>query len=372
MLVNRRANRQEVSGNNLSHRPLRSGAGTIASELASPTNESNPEESELGSVNERLASGEKPDPDSIVQVLGNDSDPIESEADWDGELVASEDEKQPGSLYTPVELHPREQDIYQGADGNGGFKFAANLTHRNAKYQRIIDKDYPLKERYLAALMLTEACSDIRRGKVYYVPMKIELGINSPRISNEDRATATRIYHRVPKLVYEPCEWGDEDVQTWKDMNHGVRLALLNSRAGWVKRSDLVLPIDLVWEDEEKRTTRLNAYLERSHLEPQPHPAGATLAITPKAYLGWHNELSKNATDRGFVKSGWEDSAGAFLTADDKTLEGFKMDNAKEVVQKLRGMYFEGRPRSVIRFQEAIDGIIDFHKTLGKHIKATK
>lgn len=256
MLVNRRANRQEVSGNNLSHRPLRSGAGTIASELASPTNESNPEESELGSVNERLASGEKPDPDSIVQVLGNDSDPIESEADWDGELVASEDEKQPGSLYTPVELHPREQDIYQGADGNGGFKFAANLTHRNAKYQRIIDKDYPLKERYLAALMLTEACSDIRRGKVcnilgyysmqllierpqvYYVPMKIELGINSPRISNEDRATATRIYHRVPKLVYEPCEWGDEDVQTWKDMNHGGMLLYRVQGALWMLCAD--------------------------------------------------------------------------------------------------------------------------------------
>ncbi|CAO1601275.1 hypothetical protein XANCAGTX0491_004941 [Xanthoria calcicola] len=372
MSVNREANRPAILQYNSSHRPLRNAAGTIATEVASPTTKTNPEEGEPPLIIERPASEEKLDPDNIVQVLGNDGNPVEGESDSEGELAGSEDESQRDSLYTPVGLYPREQDIYQGVDGTGGFKFAANLTHRNAKYSRVIDTNYPLRERYLAALFLTEACRDIRQGKVFYVPMKIELGINSPKISSTDRATATAMYHRIPKLVYEPYEWGDEDVQTWKDMGHGVRLALLNSRAGWVKRGDLVLPIDLVWEDDEKCATRLNAYLERPKSDPKPHPAGATLAITPKAYLGWHDDLSKKHTRAGFVKTGWEDGAGAFLTANDNTLRGFQMGNAKEVVHKLRDMYFEGRPRSVIRFQEAINVIIEFHNTLGRHIKARR
>lgn len=164
MSVNREANRPAISQYNSSHRPLRNAAGTIATEVASPTTKTNHEEGEPPSIMERPGCGEKLDPDNIVQVLGNDGN--EGESDSDGELAGSEDESQRGSLYTPVGLYPREQDIYQGVDGTGGFKFAANLTHRNAKYSRIIDIDYPLRERYLAALFLTEACRDIRQGKV--------------------------------------------------------------------------------------------------------------------------------------------------------------------------------------------------------------
>ncbi|KAI4239794.1 MAG: hypothetical protein LQ349_000102 [Xanthoria aureola] len=204
MSVNREANRPAILQYNLSHRPLRNAAGTIATEVASPTTKPNPEEGEPPSIMERPASEEKLDPDNIVQLLGNDGNPVDGKLDSDGELAGSEDEIQLSSLYTT--------DIYQVVDGTGGFKFAASLTQRNAKYSRIIDRGYPLRERYLAALFLTEACRDIRQENVFYVPMKIELGINSPKISSTDRATATAMYHRIPKLVYEPSEWGDENV----------------------------------------------------------------------------------------------------------------------------------------------------------------
>ncbi|KAL8865973.1 MAG: hypothetical protein Q9198_009087 [Flavoplaca austrocitrina] len=123
--------------------------------------------------------------------------------------------------------------------------------------------------------------------------------------------------------------------------------------------------MDLVWEDEEKSTIRLNAYNETQ-------PTRATLVIAPKAYLGWHDELGEKPIGKGFVEKGFADGKGAFLVANDKILDKFKKANAQEVVQRLREMYFEGRPGSLIKLQEAIDGVVEFHNLLAKRLKPPK
>lgn len=121
-------------------------------------------------------------------------------------------------------------------------------------------------------------------------------------------------------------------------MKHKDRLVMLNARAGTMPRATVILPIELIWEDEEKATIRLNAYNETT-------PNRATLIIVPKAYLGWQGDLQKDNYSREYAQKGFTDGAGAYTIAND--LEAYRVKNAEAIVTGLRKMYFEGRPGSL-------------------------
>ncbi|KAL8865974.1 MAG: hypothetical protein Q9198_009088 [Flavoplaca austrocitrina] len=151
----------------------------------------------------------------VDRILNHTESDSESEADSDGEPMKTERGRLPGSLYTPVGLYRHNMRIYQGVDDDGRFKFAANITTSAANTNDAV------RERYMASLALTEACLGIRMGKISYFPMPTEMPPNRPAVSPSDRATAAGMYHRLPKLVYEPFEWGPEDVDLWQETNHG-------------------------------------------------------------------------------------------------------------------------------------------------------
>ena len=93
--------------------------------------------------------------------------------------------------------------------------------------------------------------------------------VNS-KLTASIRLKNSTLLHRYPKLAYVPFNWGTENVKGWMKMKHeGTtaylaeifliltlrtldRLVMLNARAGTMPRATVVLPVELVWEDEEK------------------------------------------------------------------------------------------------------------------------
>lgn len=83
-------------------------------------------------------------------------------------------------------------------------------------------------------------------------------------------------FHQLPKLVYVSFSRRDEDQEDWRTTNHhgkyllidGIsdpdeidvlmneqyadRFTMLNARAGGIPRKDVVMPIDLIYDDIEK------------------------------------------------------------------------------------------------------------------------
>ena len=59
--------------------------------------------------------------------------------------------------------------------------------------------------------------------------------------------------------------------------------------------------------------------------------------------------------------SNMEDGKGAWFVANNKTLESYRQRSAEDVVRKLWAMYFEGEPRSLVRFERVLRGVIKFH-----------
>ncbi|KAL8837175.1 MAG: hypothetical protein Q9170_002636 [Blastenia crenularia] len=72
------------------------------------------------------------------------------------------DELEKAGFYRLLSRVKPEEPIYLGEDAEGRLKFAMNLSNHRAVTQ---NNQYPLAERYLAALALTEVCCGERRGK---------------------------------------------------------------------------------------------------------------------------------------------------------------------------------------------------------------
>ncbi|KAL8645237.1 MAG: hypothetical protein Q9226_007389 [Calogaya cf. arnoldii] len=259
------------------------------------------------------------------------------------------------TVYTEIQDYPREKPIYIGEHPDGSLQFAVDITARNTKDP--ITTNHLLQERYIVSLAMTEACCKIRQGKVYWYPNYDAIPRINAKHKEPIRTMNSTLFHRLPKLVYIPIKWGEEDAKSWLSMSHEDRLIMLNARGGTIPRVTNLMPIDLVWEDEEKTEVWLNAYNETT-------PNRATLAIVPKAYLGWHGDLSEGNEGRVYAKKGVTDGAGAFTVANNTTLEQYRVEGADAIVQGLLKMYYEGKPKSLCSLQYLIDGSIGLHHRL--------
>ena len=87
----------------------------------------------------------------------------------------------------------------------------------------------------------------------------------------------------------------------------------------------------------------------------------ATLAIVPKAYVGWITQFLKDTKRFEFTYQGFHDGE-AYHTTNHKILvkNGCAKARAEEVVTELWDMAFAGKERSVIEFEDLLRAIIDF------------
>lgn len=136
-------------------------------------------------------------------------------------------------------------------------------------------------------------------------------------------------------------------------------------------RKDCVMPIDLAYQITEDVSTI------RPHLDPAliftqedvrlngyngaDTGTKALLAITPKAYLGWCTELQDKPDEFTFARSSMEDGQGAWFVANLETLRKYQQGSAEAVLDRLWDMYFEGEPRSLVKFEDILRGVIEFH-----------
>ena len=77
--------------------------------------------------------------------------------------------------------------------------------------------------------------------------------------------------------------------------------------------------------------------------------------------MGWCTQLQGLSPQINFVEKGWADGAGAFVAATHTTLKGYQVRKEDELVQRLYEMYFEGEPRSLVKFEDIIAGVIEYH-----------
>ena len=187
--------------------------------------------------------------------------------------------------------------IYLGETSDGGLMFRDGLSRYNKK----------IAAKCVVALGLTEVCCEIGKGKVcqdisfseagaeqrlkiFYVSMVEDLsGPVVNELTGNAKKKAIYTFFRLPKLIYVPFIWTEEDRQIWKAMthagreflilihqqgnpkaksaladihNHVDRLLLLNARSGAVPLMQEVLPLDLIFDPEEKVSRSTNVHLE--------------------------------------------------------------------------------------------------------------
>ena len=136
-------------------------------------------------------------------------------------------------------------------------------------------------------------------------------------------------------------------------------------------RKDCVMPVDLAYQiTEDVSTTR--PYMDPALIFPQEDVrlngyngadtgTKALLAITPKAYLGWCTELQDKPDGFTFARSSMEDGKGAWFEANHETLRMYQQDSVEAVLDRLWDMYYEGEPRSLVKFEHILLGLIEFH-----------
>ena len=133
--------------------------------------------------------------------------------------------------------------------------------------------------------------------EVFYFPMPPRIMWRS-RVAGPDQEANACIYHRLPKLIYVPFAWGDEDQNIWREMKHqgtstscrsrervlrlaaltphlstvryggpslttlrADRLQLLNARAGGISPEECVMPVDLIYGPYDQVGLQLRPHL---------------------------------------------------------------------------------------------------------------
>ena len=87
----------------------------------------------------------------------------------------------------------------------------------------------------------------------------------------------------------------------------------------------------------------------------------ATLAIVPKAYVGWITQFQKDAKRFEFTGQGFDDGQARHITDHEILVRnGCAKSNAEEVVTELWKMVFAGKGRSLIKFEDLLRAIIGF------------
>ncbi|KAL8834530.1 MAG: hypothetical protein Q9170_003712 [Blastenia crenularia] len=220
---------------------------------------------------------------------------------------------------------PPTQVIDEGIDDEGGLKFCSNWLLKGPQ-----GTWWKPDDNFIVALALTEACCKFGKGKVYWVPMAYGY---APEFNVVD--TAFLFAHsQAPKLLYEPCRWGEDEKSDWENMSHSDRLAHCNGWIGLIPGLMPVMPIELTYNTVERANIRFKA---RNNEE-----AGATanLIIAPKAYLGWSNQLKEGAqlvgaTSSSLVSPQWWEGDSDHLESNHRRKDSL------DVVRGLWDMYFE-------------------------------
>ena len=90
----------------------------------------------------------------------------------------------------------------------------------------------------------------------------------------------------------------------------------------------------------------------------------ALLAIIPGAYVGWARQFRQDRQAFAFGREGFEDGKGAFWVGDVAALKNAdcRVDDAEAVITRLWDMYFEGEERSLVRFEDVVEGLMELHK----------
>lgn len=81
----------------------------------------------------------------------------------------------------------------------------------------------------------------------------------------------------------------------------------------------------------------------------------------PKVYLGWCTELQEKAQRFELIASTMEDGKGAWFVANNETLEKYRRDSAEDIVRELWIMYSKREPRSLVKFEDILKAVIEFH-----------
>ena len=68
--------------------------------------------------------------------------------------------------------------------------------------------------------------TDNEIGKIYYFPMPQQDQLDST-LSASNRKELVWSFHQLPKLVYVPLVWGEEDKVDWRMMKHSSKKASL-------------------------------------------------------------------------------------------------------------------------------------------------
>ena len=82
----------------------------------------------------------------------------------------------------------------------------------------------------------------------------------------------------------------------------------------------------------------------------------------PKAYIGWCEDLQKHAPKLEFAEDTMQDGHGAWFVAKHEVIERYRERKVDDLVQRLWDMYFMQKPRSLMRFEDVLRGVIQFRK----------
>ncbi|KAL8837176.1 MAG: hypothetical protein Q9170_002637 [Blastenia crenularia] len=156
-------------------------------------------------------------------------------------------------------------------------------------------------------------------------------------------------FNRAPSVVEYPS--GPGPAQSTRD---ACRSGMGGPRDGEIRSNGYGMVIFLI---RRQTYIRFNAYNENN-------PGRATLALVPKAYVGWHRQFSEKCALRGFQRYSWGDAMGAHLAVSPAKLKEWRAPNAKTIVQRFWEMYFEGEPRSLVKLQDLIDGVSKMERQL--------
>ncbi|KAL8784827.1 MAG: hypothetical protein Q9213_003731 [Squamulea squamosa] len=242
--------------------------------------------------------------------------------------------------------------IYLGTDAEGGLLFRQNLCiGPRAERQE-------LASNCLIALGLTEVCYQEGKGKVYFLPLPerdhyeqdIALSVDQSAAAFEKEYWK---WYTLPNLVYDPLFiWDDGYKAVWDWLRQTDRLTMLNARAGGLSKKDKVLLVETIYDGNKKDTFKIDGLIGA--------PAGgeaAVLAIVPRAYLGWYAEL-RSATATGWGSNEFQDGYHAI---DHTVIADKQVADAKQVIDKLREMYFSSTPGAVVEYGEVIHAIVSIH-----------
>lgn len=151
------------------------------------------------------------------------------------------------------------------------------------------------------------------------------------------------------------------------------RCALLNARSGSIAGKQLVMPIDLTYDEIARvspkisyRACKTKALQHTIHLRgfvDEDSGCKAVLVIVPKVYLGWYNEIRANYIAFNVGGKGVDvDAKKAWIATRESFLRDYQISSVEDIISKLDAMYFAEKPRSLLKLQSVLEGLTELER----------